>query len=81
MDPATVLADVQLALTLGKLAVQFGQEAGPFLITAYNIAFNDKVLTDDERTLMKQQADEFRKDIAAAVAADDAAAGGAAPQT
>lgn len=73
MDPATILADVQLALAVGKLAVQLGQDAAPFLINAYNIVVNDKVLTDDERAAMKAQEAQFRADIDAQIAADDAA--------
>jgi hypothetical protein len=75
MDPATILADVQLALAVGKLAVQLGQDAAPFLINAYNIVVNDKVLTDDERAAMKAQEAQFRADIDAQIAADDAAGG------
>jgi len=73
MDPATILADIQIALSVGKLAVELGKDAAPFLITAYNIAFNDKALTDDERAAMKAQEAQFRADIDAQIAADDAA--------
>lgn len=73
MDPLTILADVQLAISIGKLAVQLGQEAGPYLINAYNIAFGDKVLTPEERQAMRDQEAQLRGQIDAVIAADDAA--------
>lgn len=73
MDPATILADVQLALSLGKMAFELGQEAGPYLVNAYQIAFENKVLTADERAAMKAQEAQARSDIDAQIAADDAA--------
>lgn len=72
MDPATILADVQLAITVGKAAYEFGQDAGPFLINAYEIAFQNKVLTPDERTAMRAHEASLRSDIDAAIAADSA---------
>jgi hypothetical protein len=73
MDPASILADVQLALQLGNLALQLGQEAGPFLINAYDIAFNNKVLTADDRTAMQAKEASMRADIDAVIAADGTA--------
>jgi hypothetical protein len=73
VDPAAVLADVQLAISLGKMAFELGQEAGPFLINAYDIAFENKVLTADERNAMRAQEASMRADIDATIAADDAA--------
>lgn len=49
MDLASILADVQIAISLGKLAIQIGQDAAPFIETAYDILFNNKQLTSDER--------------------------------
>jgi hypothetical protein len=74
MDPATILSDVQLAISLGKMAVDLGEEAAPFLINAYNIAFGDKVLTADDRASMQAQEAQMRARIDAAIAADDSAA-------
>lgn len=73
MDPATILADVQLALSLGKMAYQLEQDAAPFLLNAYNIAFENKVLTPDERQAMRDQEASMRASIDAVIAADDAA--------
>ena len=73
MDPATILADVQLALTLGKLAYELEQDAAPFLINAYNIAFGNKALTDAERQKMRDDETRMRKQIDDVIAADDAA--------
>ncbi|MCK1577772.1 hypothetical protein [Bradyrhizobium sp. 174] len=74
MDPATILADVQIALQVGKMAYDLGKESAPFLIKAYQIAFENKVLTAEERAALKAQEDAYRAEIAAAVAADAAAA-------
>ncbi|MGR4927257.1 hypothetical protein ACIPUD_10670 [Bradyrhizobium sp. CAR08] len=74
MDPATILADVQIALQVGKMAYDLGKESAPFLIKAYQIAFENKVLTAEERAALKAQEDTYRAEIAAAVAADAAAA-------
>lgn len=74
MDPVSILADVQLAISVGKLALELGQEAGPYLINAYNIAFGTKVLTPDERAGMRAQETEMRGRIDDVIAADDAAA-------
>lgn len=75
MDPASILADVQLALTLGKMAIDFGESAGPFLMDAYNIAFNNKVLTPDERQAYRDKEAAYRARVDAVIADDDAAAG------
>lgn len=73
MDPATILADVQLAISLGKMAIQLGQDAAPYLINAYNIAFGHKTLTADERQKMRDDEAAMRKSIDDVIAADDAA--------
>lgn len=73
MDAATILADVQLALSLGNMAIQLGENSAPFLINAYNIAFNNKVLTDDERADMVAKETAYRARVDAAIAADDVA--------
>jgi hypothetical protein len=74
MDPATILADVQLAVSLGKMAYELGQEVGPYLLDAYNIAFGYKVLTAEERQAMRDKETAMRTSIDAVIAADDAAA-------
>ena len=52
MDPMTILADVQIAISLGKLALQVGQDALPFLLTAEQLIFEQRSLTDAERADM-----------------------------
>ena len=52
MDPMTILADVQIAISLGKLALQVGQDALPFLLTAEKLIFEQRSLTDAERSDM-----------------------------
>lgn len=73
MDPITILADVQLALQIGKLAMDAGIAAGPYWIRAYDIAFNGLVLTDADRESMRQEEAAMRARIDAVIAADDAA--------
>lgn len=73
MDPATILADVQLAISIGKMAVDLGEEAAPYLINAYKIAFQDKTLTADDRQAMRDQETAMRARIDSVIAADDAA--------
>jgi hypothetical protein len=72
MDPATILADVQLAISIGKIAVQLGQDAAPFLINAYHIAFENKKLTPEDRQAMRDQEASMRSSIDATIQADDA---------
>jgi len=73
MDPVSILADVQLAITLAKMAVSLGVDVAPFVKNAYDIAFNSKTLTDSERQAMQDQEVAFRARIDAVIAADDAA--------
>jgi hypothetical protein len=76
MDPATILADVQLAISIGKTAIELGEDAAPFLINAYDIAFENKTLTADERQAMRDQEASMRASIDATIAADDSASSG-----
>ena len=73
MDPATILADVQLALSLGKMAYELEQNAAPFWINAYQIAFQSKTLTAADRQKMRDDEAAMRKQIDDIIAADDAA--------
>ena len=73
MDPVAILADVQLALSIGKVAYELEQDAAPYLINAYNIAFGHKTLTDAERTAMRDKETSMRKTIDDRIAEDDAA--------
>jgi hypothetical protein len=73
MDPATILADVQLAISLAKTAYDLGKDMAPYVITAYQIVFENKVLTAAERQAMTDQEAAWRAEIDAAIAADNAA--------
>jgi hypothetical protein len=73
MDPVTILANVQLAIKLGKMAYDLGKDMAPYMITAYEIVFKNKVLTVEERQAMTDQELLWRKEIDAIIAADDAA--------
>lgn len=73
MDPVTILADVGLAIKLAKMAYDTGKDAYPFLRTAYEIMFKNKVLTADERETMEKQEAQWRADIDAQIADDEKA--------
>lgn len=73
MDPASILADVQLAISLGKMAYDLEQNIAPYLITAYQIIFENKVLTAEERADMRQKEIDMRAAIDAKIAEDDVA--------
>lgn len=73
MDPATVLADVQLAVSLAKMAIDLGRDVAPYVTRAYQIAFENKALTDTERQVMTDQETAMRGEIDAIIAADAAA--------
>jgi hypothetical protein len=73
MDPVAILKDVQLAIGLAKLAYDLGKDVAPYMITAYEIMFKNKILTAEERDAMTKQELAWRADIDAVIAADDAA--------
>jgi hypothetical protein len=73
MDPVTVLADVALAIKLAKMAYDLGKDVYPFVKTAYEIMFKNKILTTDEREAMTKQETEWRAEIDAVIAEDDKA--------
>lgn len=72
MDLASIMEDVQLAVKLANMAIQLGEDAAPKIQTAYDILFEGKALTPDERDAMIQQEEAWRSDIDGAIAADDA---------
>lgn len=73
MDPVSILADVQLAIKLAKMAYDLGKDVAPYVITAYEIMFKNKILTAEERQAMTDQELLWRKEIDAVIAADDEA--------
>jgi len=73
MNPIEILADVQLAIKLAKMAYDLGKDVYPFLKTAYEILFQNKVLTADERETMEKQEAQWRAEIDAVIAEDDKA--------
>lgn len=73
MDPIAILADVQLAIKLGKMAYDLGKDIAPYMITAYEIMFKNKILTAEERQAMTDQELLWRKEIDDVIAADDTA--------
>lgn len=73
MDPISILAEVQLAIKLAKMAYDLGHDAAPFVKTAYEIVFKNKVLTVEERQAMNSQETAWRASIDAQVSEDDKA--------
>ena len=73
MNAEAILASVGLAIKLAKMAYDLGKDAAPFMITAYEIMFKNKVLTVEERVAMEKQEREWRADIDRVIAEDDAA--------
>jgi len=73
MDPVSILKDVQLAIGLAKMAYDLGKDIAPYMITAYEIMFKNKILTVEEREAMTKQELEWRADIDRVIAEDDAA--------
>lgn len=49
MDPATILADVTVALNIGNLLLNTVEQAVPWFVQAYQIATGALVLTDAQR--------------------------------
>lgn len=73
MDPVSILADVQLAIKLAKMAYDLGKDTAPYIITAYQIMFKNKILTAEERQAMTAKELEWRAKIDAQIDEDDAA--------
>ncbi len=73
MDAVTILANVELAIKLAKMAYDLGKDMYPYVKTAYEIMFQNKVLTAEERQAMVDQEQLWRAEIDAVIAADDAA--------
>jgi hypothetical protein len=73
MDPISILAEVQLAIKLAQMAYDLGHDAAPFVKTAYEIVFKNKVLTVEERQAMTAQETSWRASTDKIIAEDDAA--------
>lgn len=71
MDPATLLADAQIVIAIGKLAIEVGEDSAPFLIKAYNIIVNGQTLSDQERADMLAQEAALRARLQAPLPTDE----------
>lgn len=69
----TILADIQLAIKLAKMAYDLGKDMYPYVKTAYEIMFKNKILTPEERQSMTDQELAWRSEIDVIIAADDTA--------
>lgn len=63
MDLETIIADATVLISLGKFALEVGQDAKPFLVDAYDILINKKVLTDAERSDMLAREASLRSEL------------------
>lgn len=52
MDPATILADVQIVVGIARIAIQVGEDVAPFIETIYQLTVEKRALTDLERADM-----------------------------
>jgi len=73
MDPVAIMADIALAVKLAKMAYDTGKDMYPYVKTAYEIMFKNKVLTAEERDAMTKQEQLWRSEIDTIIAEDDAA--------
>lgn len=73
MSAATIIADVALALQLAQKAYELGKDMYPYVKTAYEIMFKNKILTPEERQAMTDQEQKWRNEIDAIIAEDDKA--------
>lgn len=73
MSAATIIADAALAIQLAKKAYELGKDMYPYVKTAYEIMFKNKVLTPEERQAMTDQEQKWRAEIDAVIAEDDKA--------
>lgn len=71
MDAATILADAQIVISLGKLAIEVGEDAAPFVVRAYNIVVKGETLTDQERADMLAKEGALRAQLQAPLPADE----------
>jgi hypothetical protein len=74
MDLPTILADAQIILSLGKLAIQIGEDAAPYIEQAYDIVVLKKPLSDADRQAAIAKQAELEAQIATALVDDGAVA-------
>lgn len=72
MDFAATLADAEAVISLGKLAIQVGEDAAPFVQSAVSI-LQGTPLTDDQRATLGMQEAALRAKLDAASEPNDAA--------
>lgn len=73
MDLAAIISSAQIVISVAKLAIQVGQDATPYIERTYQILFENKELTAEERAAMAAQEAQWRAEIDAAIASDDIA--------
>lgn len=73
MDLAAIISSAQIVISVAKLAIQVGQDAAPYIERTYQILFENKELTAEERAAMAAQEAQWRAEIDAAIASDDIA--------
>lgn len=70
MDPLSIIAEVQFIIGMAKLAYEVEQDAEPFVVRAWQLLFENKPLTDQERADMAALEAAWRNDIDAVIAKD-----------
>lgn len=71
MDLAAIVADAQIVIALGRLAIQVGQDAAPFVMQAYEILVNGKTLSEQERAALADKEKSLRDQLQTPVPADE----------
>lgn len=72
MDLSAIVADAGYVVTLAQLAIKAGEDALPFIQTAYNILVNKVAMTNDQRTALLVQETALRATLNAASLPADA---------
>lgn len=65
MSLALLMADIQLAASVAKLAIDVGTEAAPYIQQVYRLIMGEGGLTDDERAALEAKQAELEDIIAA----------------
>lgn len=74
MDMATIMADAEIIISLGKLAIQIGEDAAPYIEQAYDILVLKRSLSDADRQAAVAKQTELEAQIATPLPDDGEAA-------
>ena len=71
MDPATLLADLNVVVSVGKLALSLGVDVAPYFMQVYNIVVKGETLSDDDRAKLIEDEKGLRARLQLPLPADD----------